>query len=229
MFGVELDGSFAEYMLVPSPDRVLIETKMDGKIAALIGDTFATGLHAVEQAGLSEGEAVAIIGAGPVGCTTLISALRRKPSNVYVIARSKYRLEIAKKLGGIVVDATEARKRILDETLLGVDAVIDCAGSQATIDLAMKLLKKGGRAVITSVMSQAELSMLDVMMGEKRLIGSYCPPGPKYLAKTLEFVQTNNLLSDLSCLITHEFDLRKGLDAISSFNSPDRMKILINP
>jgi len=232
MFGLEIDGSFAEYMVVPSPEKVLIKTDIESKAASLVGDTFATGYHSIEQVGLSENESIAILGAGPVGCATLMAALRRRPSNVYVIARSKYRLSVAEKLGGTILTANGAeegvQRRVYEDTLVGVDAVVDCAGSQTTLNLAMKLAKKGGRIAITSVMPEGRLSMLDLMVNEKRIIGCFCPSGPRYLMKVEEFVRKNTLESELRSLISHEFTLSDGMAAMKVHGSSERMKILLN-
>jgi len=231
MFGVELDGSFAQYMIVPSPENVLTKTAIDGKLASLLGDTVATGYHAIEQGGLAEGQTVAILGAGPIGCSALISALTRNPENVHVIARSRYRLRIAEKLGATPLNATEddVVRRVLQDAPLGVDLTIECAGAQSTLDLASRLTRKGGRIVIASVMPEARLAMQELMINEKHIIGSFCPTGPKYLQKIQEFIMSKNLQSKLATMITHEFALENGVDAIDSLESPERMKVLINP
>jgi L-iditol 2-dehydrogenase len=231
MFGVDLDGSFAEYMLVPSPENVLAKTTVDGKLGSLLGDTVATGYRAIEQAGLDETHTLAIIGAGPIGCAALITALTKNPKNVYVIARSKYRLSIAGELGGTTLNAGEcdAVRQVLQDTLFGVDIVIDCAGSQSTLDLATRLTKKGGRIVIASIMPEVRLAMQELMVNEKHIIGAFCPTGPAYLRKIQEFVSSNNVQSKIVKLVTHEFGLKNGVDAIGSLDSPERMKVLINP
>lgn len=231
MFGVDIDGSFAEYMLVPSPENALSTTAIDGKPASLLGDTVATGYRAIEQAGLDETHTLAIIGAGPIGCAALITASTKNPKDVYVIARSKYRLSIAEELGGKILNAGEcdAARQVLQDTLFGVDIVIDCAGSQSTLDLAMRLTKKGGRIIIASIMPEVRLTMQELMVNEKRIIGAFCPTGPGYLRKIQEFVSTNNLQSRLVRLVSHEFDLKNGIEAISSLDSPERMKVLITP
>ncbi len=231
MFGLEIDGSFSEYMLIPSANKVLTKTHIDGKVASLLGDTITTGYHAVERTKLIENETLVILGAGPIGCATLITALKKNPNRVYVIARSNYRLNIAEKLGGTILNADEldVQRYISEDALVGVDAVIDCAGSQTTLNLAMKLVKKGGRIIIASIMPEVQLSMLDIMVREKHILGAFCPLGPKCLNNIQKFVEKNNLQSDLRLLITHEFDLKNGLEAIEVFDSRERMKILINP
>lgn len=230
MFGVEIDGSFAEYMLVPSAERVLVTTAIDEKVASLLGDTMATGYHAVEQAGLARGQTVAVLGAGPVGCAVLMAALAKNVKDVYIIARSRYRLDIAEKLGGTALDATQdVHRRVLQDTLFGVDAVVECAGAQVTLDLATRLVRKGGRIVVTSIMPEVNFLMQDLMINEKHVIGAFCPTGPAYLRKIQRFVEENGLQSKLAALISHEFALKNGVEAIRSLDSTERMKVLINP
>lgn len=180
MFGVDIDGSFAEYMLVPSPGNALSKTTIDGKLASLLGDTVATGYRAIEQAGLDETHTLAIIGAGPIGCAALITASTKNSKDIYVIARSKYRLSIAEELGGRSLNAGEcdAARQVLQDTLFGVDIVIDCAGSQSTLDLATRLTKKGGRIIIASIMPEVRLTMQELMVNEKQIIGAFCPTSP---------------------------------------------------
>jgi threonine dehydrogenase-like Zn-dependent dehydrogenase len=231
MFGVDIDGSFAEYMLVPSPGNALSKTTIDGKLASLLGDTVATGYRAIEQAGLDETHTLAIIGAGPIGCAALITASTKNSKDIYVIERSKYRLSIAEELGGRSLNAVEcdAARQVLQDTLLGVDIVIDCAGSQSTLDLATRLTKKGGRIIVASIMPEVRLTMQELTVNEKQIIGAFCPTGPAYLRKIQDFVSSNNLQSKLAKLVTHEFDLKDGIEAIGSLDSPERMKVLITP
>ncbi|MFQ6080672.1 MAG: zinc-binding dehydrogenase [Candidatus Bathyarchaeia archaeon] len=231
MFGHEIDGSFSEYMLVPNPARVLCPTDMDTETASLIGDTLTTGYHAVEQAKVKEGDNVAIFGAGPIGLATLIVTLTKNPKKVFVVAhRSSFRLKLAEELGAdttIIETEEDPVRRMLHETLIGLDVVIECAGARNAVLNAFRVVRRGGRITIVSIAPDVSVPMKKLMFGEYAIVGSSCPLGPKALKKTLDFVRENKLEDKLRKLITHRFSLRDGKRALSFYDSPDRAKVLI--
>jgi len=233
MFGQEIDGSFSEYMLVPNPARVLCPTDMDMEVASLVGDTLTTGYHAVERAEVKEGDTVAIFGAGPIGLATLIVALTKNPKKVFVVAqRSSFRLKLAEEIGAdTIISAAEEDpvRRMLHETIIGLDAVIECSGAQAAMLNAFQAVRRGGRIIVVSIAPEVSVPMKNLMFSEHTVLGSSCPLGPEVLKKVLDFVRENRLEDKLRKLITHRFNLRDGVTALSYSDSPDRAKILIKP
>jgi len=231
MFGAELDGSFANFMIVPSPQSVLLVTPLQLNISSLIGDTFATGYHAAEMGEVEEDETVAIFGAGPIGATTAINLALRKPRRIFNIARSKFRLKAIEELGSTPINAREEDpvRRLKLETTIGVDVVYECAGSPATFSMALQSVRRGGRIVFASTMPRTTVPLDQILTGEIRLVGAFCPAGPEVLKMLVDFVEKNKIQSKLEKLITHYYPLSSGKEALEKSMEEDRMKILIKP
>lgn len=115
----------------------------------MLSDVLPTGYHACMMANVRPGSSVAIFGAGPVGYMAALSAFTRGAAEVYVVDRSRIRLEKVEELGAVTVNFSKtdpvefilnARKENLaiqesyrpgEEKMAGVLCGIDAVGYQA--------------------------------------------------------------------------------------------------
>jgi threonine dehydrogenase-like Zn-dependent dehydrogenase len=114
----------------------------------------AIGLYAVKQACLPKKAAIAILGAGPIGLSCLVSAKAEKIKTCYVTEKIEERMEAAKSNGAIWAgnpDKEDVVKEILKQEPVGVDVVFECAGQQETIDHAVDMLKPGGKLMLVGI------------------------------------------------------------------------------
>jgi threonine dehydrogenase-like Zn-dependent dehydrogenase len=74
----------------------------------MLADTFPTGYHATEMAGVRPGESVLIYGGGPVGLMAAYSATVKSAGTVMVVDRHPARLALAGQIGAIAIDDSEA-------------------------------------------------------------------------------------------------------------------------
>jgi threonine dehydrogenase-like Zn-dependent dehydrogenase len=93
MFTGDLDGAQAEYVRVPVADLNLheVDPGMTDEHAVFAGDILTTGVYICERAGVSPGDVVAIVGAGPVGLLTLMNVRAYEPERVYVVDTARFR------------------------------------------------------------------------------------------------------------------------------------------
>lgn len=132
------DGGQAEYVRVPFADvgpYKIPEGIPDEKVVFLT-DIFPTGYMAAENAGIEEGDTVAIWGAGPVGQFAIRSALMLGAAKVISIDREPARLAMAERahpnVETVNFESHYAVEEILDRTGgRGADACIDCVGTEA--------------------------------------------------------------------------------------------------
>lgn len=146
------DGSLCEYIVHPAnltfklPDSISLEQ------GALV-EPFAIGMYATK--GVVElGSKVAILGAGCIGLVTLVAAIARGASEVYITDIYDNRLEMAQKLGGMPINVSRTNAA---EIIKDVDTVIECAGSPKTVNQAIKMVKKGGSIVLVGLYPQDEI------------------------------------------------------------------------
>ena len=153
------DGGQAEYVRVPFADvgPTVIPDWMDSEDAVLLTDALSTGYFGAQLADITEGDVVAVFGAGPVGLFAAKSAWLMGAGRVIVIDHLEYRLEKARTFAHAETynfteydDIVVHMKKITDH--LGVDRVIDAVGAEADGNLTQhvtgaKLKLQGGSPV----------------------------------------------------------------------------------
>jgi threonine dehydrogenase-like Zn-dependent dehydrogenase len=153
------DGGQAEFVRVPFADvgPQLIPEWMDEDDALMCTDALATGYFGAQLGDISEGDTVAVFGAGPVGLFAARSAWLMGAGRVIVIDHLDYRLEKARTFAYAETrnfmhfdDIVVEMKKTTDG--LGTDVVIDAVGAEADGNLTQhitgsKLKLQGGSPV----------------------------------------------------------------------------------
>lgn len=147
LVGIDRDGGFAQYAVVPTQALCPLPESLDLRKAALI-EPLAVAVHAVRVSRLRVGDTTAVLGAGPVGILTAQVARYAGASRVLVSEVSPRRLEIAHALGFDVVDVHDGSitEAVFDATGgVGVPVVFETAGVQATVTAAAMCTRAGGQ------------------------------------------------------------------------------------
>jgi 2-desacetyl-2-hydroxyethyl bacteriochlorophyllide A dehydrogenase len=164
MLGKEVDGGYAERIVVPAANAVPIPDGVSFEAAAVMMCSTATAYHALRLAGLRAGESVAIIGFGGLGASAVQLAKVLGADRVFAVDRVPEKLEMAKSFGAIPVAAEE---------LCDIDIALDFAGHPATTLQALRSLRRGGRIMIVAI-NLRELAIdpyRDVLANERHIIG----------------------------------------------------------
>ncbi|MXO69751.1 alcohol dehydrogenase catalytic domain-containing protein [Altererythrobacter marinus] len=167
-------SAFAEQMLIHEHACVAIDKDMPLDRAAVIGCAVTTGAGAVFNAcKLVPGETVAVIGCGGVGLATINAARIAGAGKVIAVDPLPEKRALAETLGAthtvdaLADDAAEQVVRIAGD---GVDHAIEAVGRQASADLAVKVLRRGGTATILGMMPldcKVGLGAMDLLSGKK--------------------------------------------------------------
>ena len=167
-------SAFAEQMLVHEHACVAIDRDMPLDRAAVIGCAVTTGAGTIFNAcKLVPGETVAVIGCGGVGLAAINAARIAGAGRVIAVDPVAEKRELAKVLGATdAFDPTAdgAAGAILELTKGGVDYAVEAVGRQASADLAVQLLRRGGTATILGMMPldcKVGLSAIDLLSGKK--------------------------------------------------------------
>ena len=135
---------FAEYALADAPIRM---TGADPEVACF-ADPVTVALNHVYHAHVSSGDTVLVIGQGFIGLL-VTQLLRHQHVNVIASEIKDRRLALARDFGAQTVDgrAADCEEQI---RALGPDirAIIDCSGSDEVVDMACRLLGRGGTLVM---------------------------------------------------------------------------------
>src|SRR5829696_9433307 len=104
-----LQGAQAEQVLVPHANLTLrrVPEGMSDDAALFAGDVMGTGYHAVAEAGVEPGDAVAVLGLGPVGLCAVQAAKAAGAAKIVAIDSVADRLAMASEFGAEAVHLTE--------------------------------------------------------------------------------------------------------------------------
>ncbi len=136
--GVTRPGAMAEYVAVPEP-QVFATGDLPFEQAAFV-EPLSCVLHGLEHLDPRMGDAIAILGAGPIGITLLRAARLRGATSITVVERNQARLDFARQAGA---DATLASLDDLPPDHF--DAVIDATGAPAVMRRSLDFARPGGR------------------------------------------------------------------------------------
>lgn len=122
------------------PDHISLEE------GALL-EPLSVGVHACKRGGVKVGSTVLILGAGPIGLVTLITAKAMGATKIYITDLTIFRLNIAKEMGAyktILVNRGDSDEQAIENVKNAIadelpDVTIDCSGFQQTIKMGMEV------------------------------------------------------------------------------------------
>jgi threonine 3-dehydrogenase len=217
ILGVDVDGCFAPYVVVPAASAWKNDRSVPPEIAC-IQDPLGNAVHAT-LSGDVIGRTVAVLGCGPIGVFAVAVAKAAGASAVYATDTRDYRLELARKLGAdVTVNALQAdvEQTLLGETRgLGVDVVLEMSGAPTAIRQAMRSCRRGGRVSLMGIPVQpVELDMAEDMIFKGLTI--HCIVGRRLYETwdTMRALLASGRL-DVRPAITHRLpfaDFARGMD-----------------
>jgi alcohol dehydrogenase len=222
ILGHRIDGTHAEYVRTPHADTSLyaIPPGQDEDSLLMLCDVLPTGFECgVLNGRVDPGSTIAIVGAGPIGLATLLTAQLHSPAEIIVIDVDDNRLDTALTLGATAtVNGSDGKAADTIRKLLtggrGVDTAIETAGRPAAFQLCQDIIAPGGTiACIAGHGTQLELELKKLRSANvtitTRLVDTVTTP---ILLKTIESCRI-----DPSPLITHHFGFDQILDAYETF------------
>lgn len=235
VYGMARDGALANYVAAPARTLIPIPDGVPFDIAAIITDGVSTPYHALRSRGkLVEGECVAVIGCGGLGTHTVMLAKLMGAGRIVAIDVQEEARERALSLGAdFAYDSSDPGfiKQMRGELgRMGVDLALEFVGRAKTVELAVKLLDKTGRAVLVGVgMDRPCLPPLVAFVGrEQSVLGSF-GMDKSDIADLLELVASGRL--DLSGSVSARYPLERANDALQHLASKDVgvVRVVVEP
>ncbi|USQ13910.1 zinc-dependent alcohol dehydrogenase family protein [Legionella lytica] len=235
VLGNRIDGTQAEYVLIPQADTSLykIPDGVNEEALVLLSDILPTGFECgVLNGKVQPGNSVAIVGAGPIGLATLLTAQFYSPAEIIVIDVDEHRLALAQRLGATQVinnqDGNAASKVMEMTNGRGVDTAIEAVGIPATFVLTEDLVAAGGTIANVGVHGMKVDLHLERLWSQNitittRLVDTVSTP---MLLKT---VCAHKI--DPQLLISHHFKFENILDAYDTFRQAAKtnaLKVIID-
>ncbi len=237
-FGNTIDGTQAEYVLVPDAQANLapVPDGLTDEQVLMCPDIMSTGFAGAEAGNIKIGDIVAVFAQGPIGLCATAGARLRGASMIIAVDGIDQRLDISRRMGA---DATVNFRKvdIVDEILRltggrGVDVAIEALGLQTTFEAALRVLKPGGTLSSLGVYSSDLRIPVDAYgagLAEKQIVSSLCPGGKERMRRLLNIVGSGRV--DLSPLVTHTYQLDDIVAAYELFgNQRDGvLKVAVKP
>jgi alcohol dehydrogenase len=235
IFGYMIDGTQAEYVRVPFAENSVYKMpeSLSESEGILLSDILPTGFEiGVQYGDVNPGDVVAVIGSGPVGLASVMTARLYGPSKIIAIDLDDSRLKRAADFGATdTVNSGDAdwKKQLLALTDgQGVDVAIEAVGVPQTFTMATEIVRPGGSVANIGVhgkpvelaLNELWIKNIDISMG---LVNT------NTLAMLLKLVTQKQL--PVESFVTHEFSFDQILQAYDVFGNAaehDALKVLIH-
>jgi alcohol dehydrogenase len=152
ILGNRIDGTQAELVRIPYADTSLyrVPEGIDEEALVMLSDILPTGFECgVLNGQIAPGETMAIVGAGPIGLSVLLTAQFYSPAAIYMIDVDDNRLAAATRLGATAVINDSEGQAIQCVMKLtggdGVDVAVEAVGTPEAFDTCQSILAPGGR------------------------------------------------------------------------------------
>jgi threonine dehydrogenase-like Zn-dependent dehydrogenase len=217
-------GTFADYYYVrPGQPFFRVPEELSDDVLAPVNCAMGTVTQGLISAGVGQGDAVVIQGAGGLGLTGTAMAKDMGADRVIVIDRLENRLQLAKQFGADyvinVAELTSAEDRIAAVMECtrgrGADVVLELVGLETLLPEGIAMLRPGGTFVDIGLWFAGRQIAFDpatIVMSGKRVMGS-AMYHPIVLAKILDFLVRTKNTRPFDRLASHQFALDDINDA----------------
>jgi alcohol dehydrogenase len=223
ILGHNIDGTQAEKVRVPFVDTSAypVPAGITDDEFLMLADILPTAYEVgILNGGVSPGDVVAIVGAGPIGLSAITGALLFSPSHIVAIDLADSRLEAAKQFGADVTvnnsreDPGSIIRQLTDG--LGADVAIEAVGTPATFELATDLIRSGGRVANIGVHGKPATLHLETLWTRDvtittGLVDTYSTPTLSRLMATRQL--------NAARFVTHHFTFEEFIKAYDVFSN----------
>lgn len=233
VFG-DLPGAQSQFMRVPEADLTLRKMPEDGlgdEDILFVGDILTTGYDAVRKAGMQPGDIVAVVGCGPVGLCTAMSARALGAGRVVAIDMVPERLKLAESIGAIPVNPKENDPEDVVREMTewrGADVVVDAVGHESALASTFTLVRQGGTISLPGmyVEDQATVPIGDMWLKNINLVTGVANI-QGHMDELLELIRDGRI--DPKVIISHRLSLDEGPKGYELFDSKEALKVVLDP
>ena len=219
--GVDRDGAFAEYLVIPERNVIAIDPDLDENLVAFF-DAFGNATHTALMWPLV-GEDVLITGAGPIGIMAVGICKYAGARRVIITDTNEYRLGLAKKMGAdyAVNIATEDLREVMKKAKIveGFDVGLEMSGAGAALKQMFTVMRNGAKISLLGISNvPVAIDMNEIIDRGLCLQGIYGRRMDNW--HQMSYMVQGGL--DLSPVLTHKFhytEFQKGFDMMNTGKS----------
>ena len=226
--GVNRQGAFAEYLVIPAFNAFKIPDNISDDLAAIF-DPFGNAVHTALSFNLS-GEDVLITGAGPIGIMAAAVAKHVGARHVVISDVNDYRLELALKMGAsraINVGSQNIEDCMHDLGMTeGFDVGMEMSGVPAAFSSMLSNMNHGGKIAMLGIPpSDMAIDWTEVIFKGLEIKGVYGREMFETWYKMASLIQSG---LDLSPMLTHHFGVDDYLKGFELMESGQSGKVILN-
>ncbi|MFC4700689.1 L-threonine 3-dehydrogenase [Glaciecola siphonariae] len=220
--GVNRQGAFAEYLVIPAFNAFKIPANISDDMAAIF-DPFGNAVHTALSFDLV-GEDVLVTGAGPIGIMAAAVARHVGARHVVITDVNEYRLELARKMGvsrAINVQTTSLKEVMSDLGMTeGFDIGLEMSGVPSAFRDMLDKMNHGGKIAMLGIPPQdVSIDWNKVIFKGLTIKGIYGREMFETWYKMVSLLQSG---LDLRPIITHQMpvdDFQSGFEIMGSGQS----------
>lgn len=226
--GVNREGSFAEYLVIPAFNAFKIPDNISDELASIF-DPFGNAVHTALSFDLV-GEDVLITGAGPIGIMAAAVAKHVGARHVVITDVNPYRLELAKKMGATrAVNVAEQKlKDVMNELGMteGFDIGLEMSGVPVAFNDMLNNMNHGGKIAMLGIPpSNMGVDWNQVIFKGLVIKGIYGREMFETWYKMASLIQSG---LDISPIITHRFPIEEFQTGFETMGSGLSGKVILN-
>ncbi|RKF22153.1 L-threonine 3-dehydrogenase [Alginatibacterium sediminis] len=226
--GVNRQGCFAQYLVVPAVNAFKLPDEISDELAAVF-DPFGNAVHCALSFDVV-GEDVLITGAGPIGMMAAAICKHIGARHVVVTDVNPYRLELAKKLGATrVVNVLEESLEDVMQSLNmneGFDVGLEMSGVPSAFSQMLDNMNHGGKIAMLGIPPKdMGVDWNQVIFKGLILKGIYGREMFETWYKMASLIQSG---LDISSIITHRFDVKDYQQGFDTMRSGESGKVVLS-
>lgn len=227
------DGGFAEYVKVPAYQLHRIPDEISYLQGSLV-EPLSVGLHGVLTSIMEAGDAIAVLGCGIIGLSTLLWAKTLGAGLVIASEISESRISAASQIADVVLNPTKVDLGTELEKLtndLGPRVVFECTGIPDIQAETLDLVQRSGEVVMLGISyDPVPIMLLTLALKGITIKGSQAYAsldGEGEFPMAINFLKTGRINTDFIPLTEMPLeDINKGFQATLK---GDVAKVIINP
>lgn len=207
------DGAHAEFLTLPEENLLEVPANVSDD-EAIFTEPLAAAFGITEQVSIEKDTRVAVVGDGKLGLLCAMS-LALRSENVVLIGKNREKISRAKGVESYLLEEVPGLPKF--------DVAVEASGSASGFATALDLLKPRGKIVLKSTFQgKTAVEMWRIVVDEISIVGSRCGR----FAPALELLKNKQI--DVESLISEEFPLSKGLQAMSRAAEKGILKVVLS-
>ena len=230
VLGVDRNGSFARYVVLPAENCWRNAAGLTPEVAAL-QEPFGNAVHAA-TAGPLKDNVVAVFGCGPIGLCAIGIARAEGAAAIYAVEPNPYRRELADRMGAtatFIPSADTVNQIRRANGGAGVDVVLEISGHPMAVEQGLQSLHSGGWISLLGIGDRSvTLDLNDLVVTKGITIhGIFGRRIWDTWERTSAYLSSGRV--DVTPLITHRFPLEDFQEAMAQMKSGRSGKVVLLP